>query len=263
MGSHSSRAAGSQGAGERRRRPRSTPRPLAVLYPAIVAAARWAGAGTVGLVDVSATGLNLVVDRAAIDYGGGREAGDPASPLRVRCRLVGGSPVPTGPFPEVAARVVVDTEPLDPTRAEDGHALRALLPPDDREGIARLEAELALAEAAPPHPVRGHVLEALPEALAAVPSEALPMVITTWALSRLRPHARPRFLDRLREAGGRVAWVSVEGVGVAPGVPTLGDRPASGHSIVGLALCDPQGVRVTAAGRCWQRGAVLEWLLEG
>jgi len=57
-----------------------------------------------------------------------------------------------------------------------------------------------------------------------------------------------------------VAWASVEGVGVAPSVPTLGDRRASGHSIIGLAELDHATLRVEAVGRCWSRGRLLAWL---
>ena len=74
--------------------------------------------------------------------------------------------------------------------------------------------------------------------LAGVPADALPVVITTWTLSHFPLQSRLRFLHRLDEAavGRAVAWVSVEGVGVAPAIPALGDRPASGHSIIGLAV---------------------------
>jgi hypothetical protein len=54
--------------------------------------------------------------------------------------------------------------------------------------------------------------------------------------------------------------VSAEGVGVAPTIPTLGDRPASGHSIIGLALFGHQTLRAEAVGRCWSRGRLLAWL---
>jgi hypothetical protein len=60
-------------------------------------------------------------------------------------------------------------------------------------------------------------------------------------------------------AGRAVAWVS-EDVAVAPRVPTLGDRPASGHSILGLAVFDGSTPRVEAVGRCWSRGRLLAWL---
>jgi len=102
----------------------------------------------------------------------------------------------------------------------------------------------------------------LAEAVAQVPAEALPVVTTAWALSRLTPSRRVSFLRRLEEvaAGRPVAWVSVEGVGVAPSVPTLGDRPASGHSITGLAVADGAALQVEVLGRCWSRGRFLSWL---
>ena len=107
-------------------------------------------------------------------------------------------------------------------------------------------------------------VDGLPDALARVPDGALPVVTTTWALSRLRPERRLRFVDRLEQAGSArpVAWVSVEGVGVAPGIPPLGDRPASGHSIVGLALFGGPAPCCEAIGRCWARGRWLSWLPE-
>jgi hypothetical protein len=95
-----------------------------------------------------------------------------------------------------------------------------------------------------------------------VPADALPVVLTTWVLSRLAPEARLRFLQRLDEAaaGRAVAWVSAEGVGVAPSIPTRGDRRASGHSIVGLAVFDRAALHAQAIGRCGSRGRLLAWL---
>jgi hypothetical protein len=97
-----------------------------------------------------------------------------------------------------------------------------------------------------------------------VPADALPVVTTAWALSRLPLERRVRFLHRLDEAaaGRPVAWVSAEGVGVAPAIPTLGDRPASGHSIIGLAVWNRSGLRAEAIGRCWSRGRMLAWLAD-
>lgn len=107
-------------------------------------------------------------------------------------------------------------------------------------------------------------LTLLPDALARVPAHALPVVTTTWALARLTPEGRLRFLRLLDAAATHrtVAWVSVEGVGVAPGVPTLDDRPASGHSIVGLAVLRHGSLAVDAVGRCWSRGRWLSWLVD-
>ncbi|HEY2221217.1 DUF2332 family protein [Actinomycetospora sp.] len=107
-------------------------------------------------------------------------------------------------------------------------------------------------------------VDVLPDAVARVPAHALPVVTTTWALSALPLEGRLRFLHRLDDAaaGRAVAWVSVEGVGVAPSIPTLGDRRASGHSIVGLAVFDGAALHAEAIGRCWSRGRWLAWLAD-
>lgn len=235
----------------------------AVLYPAIAEAAHRAGADAVGLIDVGrSAGFNLNVDRVGITYRGGPSLGDPASPVRLSSSIVGGRPVPSRAVPRVVARIGVDREPVDVTDPDDVRWLRACLPPDQPEQAARLEAELALALATPPLLLRGDVVEMMSPAIARVPAEALPVVTTTWALSRLPVERRLRFLDHLGQAGaGRaVAWASAEGVGVAPTVPTFGDRPASGHSIIGVAVFDGSTRQVEAVGRCWSRGRLLAWL---
>ena len=235
----------------------------AVLYPAVAEAARRVGADAVGLVDVGCSaGLDLDVDRVGITYGDGRVLGDPTSPVQLSCSVVGGRPVPAQAVPAVVARIGIDRDPVDVTDPADARWLRACLPPDQPERAARLDAEMALAAAAPPLLLRGDPVEGLLDAVARVPPDALPVVTTTWALSRVAPERRLRFLHRLGEASaGRVmAWVSAEGVGVAPSVPTLGDRPASGHSIIGLAVSDGTGPRAEAVGRCWSRGRLMSWL---
>ena len=167
-------------------------------------------------------------------------------------------------MPEVVARIGVDRDPLDVTDAENARWLRACLWPDQPEQAARLDAEIALAATAPPLLLQGDPVEVLLDAIARVPADALPVVTTTWALSRFPLESRSRFLQRLEDtaAGRAVAWVSVEGVGVAPAIPTLGDRPASGHSIIGLAVFDGSAVRAEALGRCWSRGRLLSWLAD-
>jgi hypothetical protein len=237
----------------------------AVLYPAITEAARRVGANAVGLIDVGCSaGLNLNVDRVGITYGNGSSLGDPSSPVQLSSSVVGGRPIPARAMPEVVARVGVDLDPVDVTDADDARWLRACLWPDQPERAARLEAEMALAAADPPLLLRGDAVEVLPGALARVPADALPVVTTTWALSRFPLESRLRFLHRLGDAaaGRAVAWVSAEGVGVAPAIPTLGDRRASGHSIIGLAVFDRSALRAEAVGRCWSRGRLLAWLAD-
>jgi hypothetical protein len=249
---------------------RRQPRPdetghCAVLYPAISEAAHRVGADAVGLIDVGCSaGLNLNVDRVGVTYSDGRSLGDPSSPVQLSASLVGDRPIPACAMPEVVARIGIDLDPLDVADADDARWLRACLPPDQPERAARLEAEIALAATAPPQLLRGDAVELLPDAFARVPADALPVVITTWALSRLPLERRLRFLQRLDEAAARraVACVSVEGVGVAPAIPTLGDRRAFGHSTIGLAVFDRSAMRAEGIGRCWSRGRWLAWLAD-
>ena len=236
----------------------------AVLYPAIAEAARRAGGNAVGLIDVGCSaGFNLNVDRVGITYSNGQSLGDESSPVQLSSSIVGDRPIPTRAMPEVVARIGVDLDPVDVTDADDARWLRACLWPDQPERVARLEAEMALAATAPPL-LHGDAVDVLPDAFARVPADALPVVTTTWALSHFPLESRLRFLHRLDEAaaGRAVAWVSVEGVGVAPTIPTRGDRRASGHSIIGLAVFDQAALRAEAMGRCWSQGRVLAWLAD-
>lgn len=59
-----------------------------------------------------------------------------------------------------------------------------------------------------------------------------------------------------------VAWVSAEGVGVAPAIPTFGDRRAFGHSIIGVAVFDHSALHAEAVGRTWSQGRLLAWLAD-
>lgn len=235
----------------------------AVLYPAIAEAAHRVGASAVGLIDVGCSaGLNLTVDRVGITYSNGQTLGDPSSPVQLTPSIVGDRAIPARAIPEVVARVGIDLDPIDVTDADEARWLRACLWPDQSEQIARLDAELALAATTPPLLLQGDAVEVLPDAFARIPADALAVVTTTWSLSQFSLEDRLRFLHRLDEAaaGRAVAWVSAEGVGVAPAIPTLGDRRASGHSIIGLALLDHSSVRTEAIGRCWSQGRMLTWL---
>ncbi|MCZ2820717.1 DUF2332 domain-containing protein [Modestobacter sp. VKM Ac-2977] len=235
----------------------------AVLYPALAEAAHRVGAAAVGLVDVGCSpGLDLQVDRVGLTYGNGQVLGDPSSPVQLSAAIRGDRRLPTRAIPDVVARIGIGRDPLDVTDADDVRRLRACLTRGQPERAAELDAELALAATAPPLLLRGDPVELLAEAVARVPGDALPVVTTTWALSQLPLEQRLRFLHRLDDAaaGRPVAWVSAEGVGVAPAVPTLGDRRASGHSIIGLALVEQSTLRTEAVGRCWSRGRLLSWL---
>ncbi len=251
-------------AGRRPLRTRETGR-SAVLYPAIAEAARRVGANTIGLVDVGCgAGLNLNVDRVGLAYSNGQALGEPSSPVQLTASLVGARALPPWALPKVVTRIGIDRDPVDVTDADDARWLRAGLPPDQPERIAALDAEMALLATDPPLLLRGDAPELLPDALARVPADALSVITTTWALARFPLEDRLRFLQGLDAAATTrpVAWVSAEGVGVAPAIPTLGDRRASGHSILGLAVFDHATLRAETVGRIWSRGRLLAWLAD-
>ena len=237
----------------------------AVLYPAIAEAAHRMDASAVGLIDVGCSaGLNLNVDRVGITYSNGQSLGDRSSAVQLSASIVGDRPIPDRAIPQVVTRVGMDLDPIDVTDADDARWLRACIWPGQTERTELLEAEIALAASDPPLLLQGDAVEALPDAFARVPADALPVVTTTWTLSSYSLESRLGFLRRLDEAAADrpVAWVSVEGVGVAPAIPTLGDRRASGHSIVGVAIFDHSDLNVEAIGRCYAQGRWLAWLTD-
>lgn len=247
------------------RTPRTPGGHAPVLHPLVAEAAHRVGAGAVGLVGVGCeAGFDLVVDRVGFTHDDGPVRGDGSAPVRQSASVVGGRPVPARTIPVVVARVGIDRDPVDVTDAEEARWLRACLPPD-HERTNELDALIALTAATEKTLLRGDPVDLLPDALARVPADALPVVTTTWALSAHPPERRLRFLQHLDAAATDrpVAWVSAEGVGVAPAVPTMGDRPASGHSILGVATFTHRETRVEAVGRCWSRGRLLSWLADG
>ena len=231
----------------------------APLYLAVAEAAQRVGATAIGLIDVGrAAGLNLNLDHVGIAYDHGALLGMSESPVQRAFMPVKHSTVPSTPLPEVVARLAVDRAPLDVT---DEDVVGRLCASASSDSADELREELRLAASLPRVLLAGDLVDLLPVAVERVPAGALPVVMTTWSLSRLKPVRRVRFWERLQDAAGTspLAWVSVEGVGVAPHVPTLGDRPASGHSIIGLGLYDGSAWSVEALGRCWSRGRMIEW----
>ena len=140
-----------------------------MLYPAIAEAARRVGADAVGLIDVGCSAaLNLIVDRVGITYSNGQSLGDPSAPVQMSSSIVGDRPIPARAIPEVVARVGVDLDPVDVTDADDARWLRACLWPDQPAQAARLEAEMALAAAAPPLLLQGDPVEVVADAASAI-----------------------------------------------------------------------------------------------
>ena len=236
----------------------------ALLYPAIARAALDAGAARVALVDVGCSaGLNLQLDKYSISYSDGVVVGDPQSPVHLTCDVVGEHVPPRPPaLPHVTQRVGVDLRPVDVRDPAETRWLEACVWPDQPERRARLRAACALAITHPVRFVAGDVLDVLPGVLASVEQDVLPVVITTWAIAYLKPSDRFRFLHRLGAAAldRPIAWVSGEAVGLAPGVPTIGDAKTAAHSLLAVAVADGRRFSAETVARCHPHGRWIEWL---
>ena len=193
------------------------PQRCTVLLPAFATVAHLAGGAPLALVEVGASaGLNLLFDRYGYDYGAGRSAGEPRSPVRFACALRGAGlpPIHAG-TPLVAARVGID---LNPIRAADPQAmlwLRALVWPEHPARAALLQQVLALAQREPPPLIAGDVLTVLPQAVAAAPEGAALCVFHTATLAHFLPEARERFRSLIPELARQrdLFWLASEGSG--------------------------------------------------
>ena len=74
-----------------------------------------------------------------------------------------------------------------------------------------------------------------------------------------REHLRHNELDADELAPQAVEWA--EGILASTGMTNEYAR-ASGHSIIGLAVCDRTALRAEASGRCWSQGRLLAWLAD-
>ena len=170
------------------------------------------------LLEVGASaGLNLHFDRYAY-IAGGRQLGDPSSPVRF---LEPWRPPPpialdaAGAALRITARAGCDLSPLDPTLEEDRLTLLSYIWPDELDRIDRLRAALEVAMADPIPVVPARASEWLPGAIADGDDGELTVV---WH-SVFRQYLEPEEWEALEQAflsateggpDGRLAWLSME-----------------------------------------------------
>jgi hypothetical protein len=173
--------------------------------------------GPVGLVEVgSSAGLCLYPDRYSYEFDG-RPVG-PRSAVHLACSTTGPVPVPDG-LPDVAARVGIDRNPLDPADPDDQAWLRALIWPGPNAAprLDRLDAAAAIATDEPATVLTGDIIDRLPDALDLLPAECTPVVFHTAVLAYLERARREEFVALVRSLG--VRWIAQEAAGIVPGIP--------------------------------------------
>lgn len=181
-------------------------RRCALLRPALALAAS-GDAAPVALVELgTSAGLLLLPDRYAYRYvGAGRDVlvgrADAPPPLLLRCEVRGSGWPPVEESAVIADRVGLD---LNPVPADDPDAtdwLRACIWPEQTERLVRLDAALAEASVVRPRLVRGDMVAALPDVLAAVPAGVLPVVFASNAVTYLAEGDLARLVATLAAVG--------------------------------------------------------------
>ena len=220
------------------------------LLPAFAAVA---GGRPLAQIEIGASaGLNGLWDHYAYDYAG-RGAGDPDSPLRIGCELVGAGVPPLDP-PPVAWRAGIDLSPVDLRDEDDVRWLRACIWPDQPARHERFGAALAVAlEHGPVDVRRGDALALLPGVIESAPAGALVCVFHTAALAYFRRGQIAALRALLGGVDRDVAWVG----GEAPGV--LVGEQAPPWAALEFALAAGRPGRLAQVGRMGHHGGWLEW----
>lgn len=236
----------------------------AALLPALTAVSSATGA-PLSVVDLGCSaGLNLLFDRYSYHYtrddaatpealegpGGPVEAGDPASPVRIRCALRGDD-VPPLSVPRLARRAGVDLRPADATDPDQARWLLACLWPHDLERFIRLEAAVTMAAALAPdeRPVlhSGDMVASVGVLAEDAPMDSELCVVHSWAVAYLTPDEQRALGAAVDDVARRrrVWWVFAEWPFETPELP-FAPAPTGHDDAAATAL---MLVRVDGDGR--------------
>lgn len=200
------------------------------------------------LLEVGASaGLNLVADRYAYVVGG-RELGDPDSPLRFEDPWVPPPPIDLEAAASqlrIVARAGCDLAPLDPARPEDQTTLLSYIWPDELHRIDRMRAALSVAARDPIPVTAARGSEWLPDALTAAGDGELTVV---WH-SVMRQYVEPEEWEAIERA--------LDG---QPAVVRLSMEPAfDQHAMMQLTVHDPAGAPERMLAVCDDHGLPIRW----
>lgn len=177
------------------------------------------------LIELGASaGLNLIFDRYRIHLG--EHTVGPENGVAFKVDVEGPLHTVLPNQPQIADRVGVDLEPIDPRDPEQTRWLRALVWPDQPERRRLLDDALTLSSEDPPTVLRGDLITLLPELVEQTEDEHDLVIFhaATWA--HLTESQRADFLATLRTIGKHrpVWWLSLES-GIYPFPTTRPWRP--------------------------------------
>jgi hypothetical protein len=200
------------------------------------------------LLEVGASaGLNLLADRYSYVVGG-RELGDPGSPLRFVDPWMPAPPIDLATAASrlrIVARGGCDLVPLDPTEPDDRLALLSYIWPDELHRIDRMRAALSVAAADPVAVAARRASEWLPDALSARADGELTVV---WH-------------SVMRQYVEQAEWEGIErALDAQPGVVRLSMEPAhDGRARMQLTVHDPADAPAIRLALCDDHGVPIRW----
>ncbi len=178
----------------------------AILHPGFRAVAAEAG-GPLNLVEIGpSAGLNMIWPRYGVRYSRGGETAAsiaPDAPLVIDAELRGENLPPTGPAPQIAARIGLELNPNDLTDPDNRDWLRALVWPEHLDRLKRLEAAMALLAETPPDIRAGDALAALLPTIRTIPESQPVCVYHTIAVYQFSRAMRQTLDDLMTVAGLR------------------------------------------------------------
>ena len=228
-----------------------------ILLPAFNHIASRAPGRPLALVEVGASaGLLLLWDQYEYAYSGEENRyGVHGSTVLVECAVRGPRRPPfPSILPRVSRRIGIDLDPVDVRDWDQALWLQAFVWGDQPERAERLRQAIGLAATQPLELLAGDALEVLPEAIAGLSPDAVPVVFHSHTLNQFSPEARRQFEELLSHLshGRRIYRLSLEGIAQ------------------GAAIQSHMDLTVSSDGRSYQRqlalyephGEWIEWLEE-
>ena len=228
-----------------------------ILLPSFNHIASRAPGRPLALVEVGASaGLLLLWDQYEYAYSGEENRyGVHGSTVLVECAVRGPRRPPfPSILPRVSRRIGIDLDPVDVRDSDQALWLQAFVWGDQPERAERLRRAIELAATQPLELLAGDALEVLPEAIAGLSPDAVPVVFHSHTLNQFSPEARRQFEELLSHLshGRRIYRLSLEGIAQ------------------GAAIQSHMDLTVSSDGRSYQRqlahyephGEWIEWLEE-
>ncbi len=218
----------------------------------------------IALIDVgTSAGLNLTIDRLAIDYGHHR-IGPTDSTVQLRCDTLADGP-PQRPLPPIGWRVGLDRNPIDVGDPDAVRWLQACIWPEHADRQERLTAAIDLFNTDPPRLVAGDALADLPALMAEAPADHHLAIMTSWVVFYFDTEGRSGFEEVLCQAGRPVSWISAEHPSVVRRLVGKTEPQTDEGDFSALALLDYAGdashpTREFLAW-CHNHGAWIDWQL--